>query len=96
MSHRSPFSIFSIIHATRIACAYRGGAQAGGFNDRIGSEFVSNATRCSTDRLGCNLAVFQAALVPLILILGGTTVTGMLMGIVPGWLISPIPVATYG
>lgn len=31
-----PFSIFAIIHATRIACAYRGGARAGGFDDRLG------------------------------------------------------------
>lgn len=32
---------------------------------------------------------------PCILIFGGTTVTGVLMGIIPGWLISPIPIATY-
>ena len=33
---------------------------------------------------------------PLVLILGGTTVTGVLMGQVPGWLLSPLPVLTYG
>ncbi|KAK4048189.1 hypothetical protein OIV83_004894 [Microbotryomycetes sp. JL201] len=70
-----PFSFFSILHAVRIACAYRGAARAGGYDHKLGN--------------------FQAALVPVILILGGTTITNVLMGIVPGWLISPIPVLTY-
>ncbi|KAK4057327.1 hypothetical protein OIO90_001824 [Microbotryomycetes sp. JL221] len=70
-----PFSLFSILHAVRIACAYRGAARAGGYDHKLGN--------------------FQAALVPVILILGGTTITNILMGIVPGWLISPIPVLTY-
>ncbi|SGY13995.1 BQ5605_C010g06022 [Microbotryum silenes-dioicae] len=72
----SPFTLFAIIHAVRIACAYRGVARAGGWDHRIG--------------------LFQAFTVPLVLILGGTTITSILMGAVPGWLISPIPVATYG
>ncbi|SCV69790.1 BQ2448_1184 [Microbotryum intermedium] len=71
-----PFTLFAIIHAVRIACAYRGVARAGGWDHRIG--------------------LFQAFTVPLVLILGGTTITSILMGAVPGWLISPIPVATYG
>ncbi|KAM0789388.1 hypothetical protein ACM66B_000217 [Microbotryomycetes sp. NB124-2] len=70
-----PFSFFSILHAVRIACAYRGAARAGGYDHKLGN--------------------FQAALVPVILILGGTTITNVLMGIVPGWLISPMPVLTY-
>lgn len=36
-----PFSLFAVIHCTRIACAYRGGARAGGFDDRLGSEYSS-------------------------------------------------------
>ncbi|KAL8280789.1 hypothetical protein RQP46_006793 [Phenoliferia psychrophenolica] len=72
---KTPFSIFSFIHATRIACAYRGAARGGGYDDRLGN--------------------IQAMLVPCVLVLGGTTVTGVLMGIIPGWLISPIPIATY-
>ncbi|KDE06731.1 hypothetical protein MVLG_02927 [Microbotryum lychnidis-dioicae p1A1 Lamole] len=72
----SPFTLFAIIHAIRIACAFRGVARAGGWDHRIG--------------------LFQAFTVPLVLILGGTTITSILMGAVPGWLISPIPVATYG
>lgn len=87
----------------RIACAYRGGARAGGFDDRIGCEYLSVAEqRESGKRVNGGLTlqpwptVFQAACVPLVLILGGTTITNVLMGAVPGWLISPIPVATYG
>ncbi|KAM0748633.1 hypothetical protein T439DRAFT_316530 [Meredithblackwellia eburnea MCA 4105] len=70
-----PFSIFAVIHGTRIACAYRGAARKGGYDDRIGW--------------------IQAAIVPCVLIFGGTTVTGALLGIIPGWLISPVPLATY-
>lgn len=42
------------------------------------------------------LGDLQAAIVPLVLILGGSTVSSVLLGLVPGWIISPIPVATYG
>lgn len=38
----------------------------------------------------------QAAIVPLVLILGGSTVSSVLLGLVPGWVVTPIPVATYG
>lgn len=39
--------------------------------------------------------MIQAAVVPCVLIFGGTTITGILMGIVPGWLISPMGLANY-
>ncbi|BGP56162.1 hypothetical protein JCM8202_005930 [Rhodotorula sphaerocarpa] len=42
------------------------------------------------------LGDLQAAIVPLVLILGGSTVSSILLGLVPGWVITPIPVATYG
>ncbi|GAA5890566.1 hypothetical protein JCM8208_004917 [Rhodotorula glutinis] len=42
------------------------------------------------------LGNLQAALVPLVLILGGSTVSSVLLGLVPGWVVTPIPVATYG
>ncbi|GAA5988081.1 hypothetical protein JCM10908_002055 [Rhodotorula pacifica] len=42
------------------------------------------------------LGDFQAAIVPLVLILGGSTISSVLLGLVPGWIISPVPVATYG
>lgn len=41
-------------------------------------------------------ADLQAALVPLVLILGGSTVSSILLGLVPGWVVTPVPVATYG
>ena len=117
-----PFSLFAVLHCTRIACAYRGGARAGGFDDRLGSEFLrrnpsagqwqapsrgaarhvsgprrarSRAKADEPHRM-CDLTDFQAALVPLMLVFGGTTITGMLMGNPPGWLITPVPILTYG
>ncbi|GAA6005650.1 uncharacterized protein JCM10292_006726 [Rhodotorula paludigena] len=42
------------------------------------------------------LGNLQAAIVPLVLILGGSTVSSVLLGLVPGWVVTPIPVATYG
>ncbi|POY71143.1 hypothetical protein BMF94_5900 [Rhodotorula taiwanensis] len=42
------------------------------------------------------LGDLQAAIVPLVLILGGSTISSVLLGLVPGWIISPVPVATYG
>lgn len=30
------------------------------------------------------------------LILGGSTVSSVLLGLVPGWVVTPVPVATYG
>ncbi|BGP48994.1 hypothetical protein JCM10450v2_004873 [Rhodotorula kratochvilovae] len=42
------------------------------------------------------LGNLQAALVPLVLILGGSTISSVLLGLVPGWVITPIPVLTYG
>ncbi|GAA5974261.1 hypothetical protein JCM21900_003024 [Sporobolomyces salmonicolor] len=71
-----PFSIFAISHATRVACAYRGVARAGGYDKQLGN--------------------LQAAIVPLVLVLGGSTISSVLLGNVPGWVISPIPVVTYG
>lgn len=71
-----PFSIFGILHATRIACAYRGVTRAGGYDSRIG--------------------LFQAGLVPIILVLGGTTITSILLGSTPGWVYTPIPLINYG
>ena len=32
----SPFSLFAIIHAVRVACVYRGIARAGGYDDKLG------------------------------------------------------------
>ncbi|GAA5926246.1 hypothetical protein JCM10213_007408 [Rhodosporidiobolus nylandii] len=42
------------------------------------------------------LGNLQAAIVPLVLILGGSTVSSTLLGLVPGWVITPVPVLTYG
>ncbi|GAA6032573.1 hypothetical protein JCM8097_004822 [Rhodosporidiobolus ruineniae] len=42
------------------------------------------------------LGNLQAAIVPLVLILGGSTVSSVLLGLVPGWIITPVPVLTYG
>lgn len=41
------------------------------------------------------ISFFQSAIVPAVLILGGSTVTNVLLGIIPGWVITPIPVITY-
>lgn len=32
---------------------------------------------------------------PTILVLGGTTITNVLLGIVPGWVITPLPIINY-
>ncbi|GAA6062154.1 hypothetical protein JCM10212_002366 [Sporobolomyces blumeae] len=71
-----PFSIFALLHATRVTAAYRGVARAGGYDGQIGD--------------------LQAAVVTLVLVLGGSTVSNVLLGTVPGWVVSPIPVLTYG
>ncbi|GAA5836612.1 hypothetical protein JCM11251_002677 [Rhodosporidiobolus azoricus] len=42
------------------------------------------------------LGNLQAAIVPLVLILGGSTVSSVLLGLVPGWVVTPVPVLTYG
>ncbi|GAA5977926.1 hypothetical protein JCM11641_004335 [Rhodosporidiobolus odoratus] len=42
------------------------------------------------------LGNLQAAIVPLVLILGGATVSSVLLGLVPGWVVTPVPVLTYG
>ncbi|GAA6002913.1 hypothetical protein JCM10207_001894 [Rhodosporidiobolus poonsookiae] len=42
------------------------------------------------------LGNLQAAIVPLVLILGGGTVSSVMLGLVPGWVITPVPVMTYG
>ncbi|GAA5854161.1 hypothetical protein JCM8547_008249 [Rhodosporidiobolus lusitaniae] len=42
------------------------------------------------------LGNLQAAIVPLVLILGGSTVSSVLLGLVPGWIVTPVPVLTYG
>jgi len=41
-------------------------------------------------------ADLQAAIVTLVLVLGGGTISNILLGTVPGWVVSPIPVLTYG
>ncbi|GAA5929433.1 uncharacterized protein JCM15063_004148 [Sporobolomyces koalae] len=71
-----PFSIFALLHATRITAAYRGVTRKGGYDAQIGN--------------------LQAAIVTLVLILGGGTVSNVLLGTVPGWVVSPIPILTYG
>lgn len=71
-----PFSIFSILHAVRIACAYRGVTRSGGYDDQIG--------------------LVQASIVPVVLVLGGTTITSLLLGNIPGWCITPLGIINYG
>ncbi|GAA5947775.1 hypothetical protein JCM3765_001078 [Sporobolomyces pararoseus] len=71
-----PFSIFALLHATRVTAAYRGVARQGGYDHQIGD--------------------LQAAIVTLVLVLGGGTVSNLLLGTIPGWVVSPIPVLTYG
>ncbi|GAA6005760.1 hypothetical protein JCM11491_003998 [Sporobolomyces phaffii] len=71
-----PFSIFALLHATRVTAAYRGVARRGGYDHQLGD--------------------LQAAIVTLVLVLGGGTVSNLLLGTVPGWVISPVPVLTYG
>lgn len=70
-----PFSIFGIIHAVRLACAYRQMTKSQGIDNQIG--------------------LIQAAAFPVILIFSGTTITSILMGTVPSWLISPLGLLNY-
>lgn len=98
----SPFSIFALVHATRVAAAYRGVARQGGYDHKLGGRCLSLSLSHDTPR-GLRLTSvddtpkdLQAAIVTLVLVLGGSTVSNLLLGTVPGWVVSPIPVLTYG
>jgi hypothetical protein len=100
-ANHSPFTLFGIIHATRIAFAYRKGIKALGFNNQIGCE-SSFSSICrtlgssSTEPVSSSeTTALQAAAFPVILIFSGGTIISSLLGSVPGWLISPLAIANY-